>query len=139
MKLFDGVTSDGDAVLNPMSPQAYADFAGKQVWCIDEKRGSIEPIELSANSKTSGVPQCTQCSQPSYKCEATMLTEALVVGDEVRDSEGYESLVIRALPEEIVLELIAQTDTYKWTIFARDRQGAWRDRENSSIHLIEIL
>ena len=47
MKLFDGVVGDGDMIPNPMDPQAYADFAGKQVWCIDEKSGAIEPIRVS--------------------------------------------------------------------------------------------
>jgi len=70
-----------------------------------------------------------------------MLSSALVVGDEVIDSEENEYMVVIASPHEVVLHLQPPYDEGVWVhfIFQRDKDGYWMDRDHPHIHLVDEL
>lgn len=63
-----------------------------------------------------------------------MVTDALIVGDEFIDQEGYEYTVVATSPHEIVAKLASDRAPLPgenvFVVFERNRiNGAWQDRD----------
>ena len=71
-----------------------------------------------------------------------MITNALLVGDEVIDNEENEYMVVVSTPHEVVLHLRPPYENGVWVLYIFQREastGYWFDREQPDLVLVDQL